>query len=67
MKRAYSYIRMSTPEQLRGDSLRRQLSASEDWCLQHGYVLDSSLRDLGVSAFKGANRLRGALGRFTCA
>ncbi len=64
MKRAYSYIRMSTPEQLRGDSLRRQLSASEDWCLQHGYVLDSSLRDLGVSAFKGANRLRGALGRF---
>lgn len=55
---------MSTPEQLRGDSLRRQLTASEEWCRHHGYVFDSSMRDLGVSAYRGANRLRGALGRF---
>ena len=28
-KKAYSYIRFSTPEQIKGDSLRRQLEASK--------------------------------------
>jgi len=30
-KKAYSYIRFSTPEQLKGDSLRRQLESSRKY------------------------------------
>ena len=33
---AYSYIRMSTPRQAEGDSLRRQISKSERFCGKHG-------------------------------
>ncbi|MDB5645192.1 recombinase family protein, partial [Methylobacterium sp.] len=61
---AYSYIRMSTDQQLKGDSLRRQTELSRRWAEQHGLVLDESLRDIGVSAYKGKNRRNGALGRF---
>jgi DNA invertase Pin-like site-specific DNA recombinase len=61
---AYSYIRMSTDQQLKGDSLRRQADLSRQWAEQHGLVLDDSLRDIGVSAYKGKNRKDGALGRF---
>lgn len=64
MIKAYSYIRFSTPEQSRGDSLRRQTSKAEAWALQRGLVLDNSLRDLGVSAYHGANRTTGALRSF---
>jgi len=32
-KKAYSYIRFSTPEQLKGDSLRRQLESSRKYLL----------------------------------
>ncbi|WP_082487802.1 recombinase family protein [Methylobacterium sp. Leaf89] len=64
MPTAYSYIRMSTDQQIRGDSLRRQLEFSRQWAEQHGVVLDESLRDIGVSAWKGKNRKEGALGRF---
>jgi len=63
-KKAYSYIRFSTPEQLKGDSLRRQLEASRAYAKQHGLVLDESLRDIGVSAFKGKNATEGALKKF---
>jgi len=63
-KKAYSYIRFSTPEQLKGDSLRRQLESSRQYALEHNLVLDESLRDLGVSAFKGKNATEGALKRF---
>lgn len=64
--RAYSYIRFSTPEQARGDSLRRQLDASVAYAEQHGLVLDDQLklRDLGVSAFRRANVEKGKLGAF---
>lgn len=62
--KAYSYIRFSTPQQLTGDSLRRQLEHSEAWAIQQGLELDDTLRDLGVSAFKGKNKSEGALGRF---
>ena len=64
--RAYSYIRMSSDVQLRGDSLRRQLDASSDYAAKHGLELveKSRLQDIGVSAFKGANVSDGALGRF---
>jgi DNA invertase Pin-like site-specific DNA recombinase len=55
---AYSYVRFSTPEQARGDSARRQDDAAADWCARNNVRLDTSLslRDLGVSAFKGAHR-----------
>lgn len=64
MTKAYSYIRFSSPEQAQGDSLRRQISMAEDWAKERGLTLDSSLRDLGVSAFHGANRTSGALKSF---
>jgi DNA invertase Pin-like site-specific DNA recombinase len=52
---AYSYVRFSTKEQARGDSRRRQTEATEKWCERNGIPLDTtlSLRDWGVSAFKG--------------
>jgi DNA invertase Pin-like site-specific DNA recombinase len=54
----YSYVRFSTPEQLEGDSLRRQTQSANEWCEHNGVHLDTSLslRDLGVSAFKGKHR-----------
>jgi DNA invertase Pin-like site-specific DNA recombinase len=64
--RAYSYVRMSTDLQLKGDSLRRQLEASAAYAATHDLELvdESCLQDIGVSAFKGANVAEGALGRF---
>src|ERR1700758_3473375 len=52
-QRAYSYIRFSSPEQAKGDSLRRQTEAAEAYAKERGLSLDSSLtfRDLGISAF----------------
>lgn len=63
---AYSYIRMSSELQLKGDSLRRQIELSERYAEEHGLELvkDFKLHDIGVSAYKGANVQRGALGRF---
>ena len=63
---AYSYLRFSTPEQAKGDSLRRQLALAEAYAKRNGLQLDAelSLRDLGVSAFRGANAAVGALGAF---
>lgn len=62
--RAYSYVRMSTHKQLRGDSLRRQLERSKAFADEHSLLLDDSLRDIGVSAWKGKNFKTGALGKF---
>jgi DNA invertase Pin-like site-specific DNA recombinase len=65
--RVYSYTRYSTPQQQQGDSLRRQTAAAEMWARANGYELDGSLnlRDLGVSAYRGANVGEGsALGQF---
>src|SRR5215207_3150924 len=55
---AYSYIRFSSPEQAKGDSLRRQTEAAAAWCERHGVTLDTSLtlHDLGTSAIRGAHR-----------
>lgn len=66
MKRAYSYIRFSTAEQLKGKSLERQTEGATNWCRQHGVELDTelTLHDLGVSAFRGKNADVGALGSF---
>ena len=64
--KAYSYVRFSTPEQMRGDSLRRQTEAAERYAALHGLELDDRLtfRDLGVSAFRGRNKAEGMLGEF---
>ncbi|KON47575.1 recombinase family protein [Mariprofundus ferrooxydans] len=63
-KKAYSYIRFSTPQQLKGDSLRRQLEASRTYAEKHDLILDDSLRDIGMSAYKGKNATEGALKDF---
>jgi DNA invertase Pin-like site-specific DNA recombinase len=66
MRRAFSYIRFSTPEQLKGDSLRRQTALTTEYCKRNKLHLDDSLnlRDLGVSAFRGGNAETGALSGF---
>ncbi|MGX9117871.1 recombinase family protein [Mesorhizobium sp. BHbsci] len=63
---AYSYIRMSTDIQLKGDSLRRQTERSKKYADEHDLQLveDFRLEDIGVSAFKGDNISTGALGKF---
>ncbi|BDY04683.1 recombinase family protein [Ferrimonas sp. YFM] len=61
---AYSYLRFSTPRQMRGDSYRRQIGLAQEYAERHGLELqESAVADLGVSAFRGANRV-GALGQF---
>jgi DNA invertase Pin-like site-specific DNA recombinase len=65
---AYSYIRFSSREQEQGDSLRRQTELRDAWLSRHKAVtLDTSLtlRDLGVSGFRGRHRGdKHALGAF---
>ncbi len=64
--KAYSYIRMSTDLQLKGDSLRRQREASRKYAEENNLDLIEgvSLQDIGVSAFQGKNISQGALGKF---
>jgi DNA invertase Pin-like site-specific DNA recombinase len=64
--RAYSYLRMSTDLQLKGDSRRRQLEASKAYAAAEGLDLDddAQLEDIGISAYRGANLRDGALGQF---
>ena len=40
--KAYSYIRFSTPEQIKGDSLNRQLQLSKSYAKHHNLILDKS-------------------------
>ncbi len=55
---AFSYVRFSSAEQRKGDSLRRQTEAAADWCVRNNARLDASttLHDLGKSAFRGGHR-----------
>ncbi len=64
--RAYSYLRFSTPEQLAGDSYRRQTDLAKRYAAKHGLTLDEKLtyQDLGVSAYRAANVNTGRLGDF---
>jgi len=64
MKKAYSYIRFSSKAQASGDSLRRQLVASEAWAKKNNYHIVDSLQDLGISAYKGNHAKDGALSLF---
>jgi DNA invertase Pin-like site-specific DNA recombinase len=67
--RVYSYIRMSTPRQQWGDSLRRQDEAAQAYVKDKGWDLleQDQLRDIGVSAFRGKHIEGGTLGRFLVA
>lgn len=64
--KAYSYLRFSTPEQMRGDSFRRQSTMTQQWAARNGVELDDKLtfQDLGVSAFRSANAETGKLAEF---
>ena len=64
--KAYSYLRFSTPEQMKGDSQRRQLEAAQSYAREKGLELDEQLtfHDLGVSGFRGANATTGKLKAF---
>lgn len=66
MTKAYSYLRFSTPEQMHGDSFRRQTALALDYCQKHKLTLDTEVtyNDLGVSAFRGKNSETGRLGEF---
>jgi len=59
-----SYIRFSTPEQLKGNSLKRQLQNSQEYAENHGLFLDErfNYKDLGLSAYHGEHKTKGALG-----
>lgn len=51
----WSYARWSSEAQTDGDSQRRQLQASQDWCSRRGLTLAGSAEDSGVSAYHGKN------------
>jgi DNA invertase Pin-like site-specific DNA recombinase len=63
--KAYSYVRFSTPEQINGDSLRRQSQAAAEYAARHDLeLMDKSYRDLGISAYYNANAETGMLFEF---
>ncbi|MFS0850066.1 recombinase family protein, partial [Novosphingobium panipatense] len=64
--KAYSYVRCSTPEQMQGDTFRRQFDLAEQYAAKRGWEIDRTLRlhDAGVSAFRGRNAVEGTLGAF---
>ncbi|MFM5230933.1 recombinase family protein [Aeromonas media] len=54
---AYSYVRLSSRSQLKGDGARRQMEAAELYCKQHSLTLSTqTFHDLGVSAYKDGDR-----------
>lgn len=65
-RKAYSYVRFSTPEQAKGDSKRRQTAMTAEYAERHNLDLDDSLtyQDEGVSGFKGKNAETGKLAEF---
>src|ERR1039457_4634444 len=60
----YSYIRYSTLEQSKGDSENRQSNLASDYARQHNLILQDTILDGGISAFKGKNRMKGELAKF---
>jgi DNA invertase Pin-like site-specific DNA recombinase len=64
-QKAYSYLRFSTTEQMKGDSFRRQSRQAREYAQFRGLELDEhSFEDLGISAYQGRNKEVGALGLF---
>ena len=58
MTTAFSYLRFSSPQQAAGDSVRRQMVGAAEWGRRNKVDLDTtlSLRDEGVSAYRGKHR-----------
>lgn len=67
MTKAYSYTRMSTPDQLKGDSKRRQVEMARAYAEKNALEIVERYDDLGVSAYHGMNAAIGALSRFLAA
>lgn len=63
-RRAFSYIRMSTESQLKGNSLDRQLALTREYAKEKGFELIEDLQDIGLSAHSGENISKGKLGKF---
>ncbi|WP_156360516.1 recombinase family protein [Sphingomonas sp. Leaf226] len=63
---AYSYVRFSSPEQMSGDSIRRQTALAVSYADEFSLILDDRLtyRDYGISGFRGQNSASGRLGDF---
>lgn len=54
---AYSYIRLSSSQQILGDGQRRQMEAAQDYCKANNLTLSTrTFKDLGVSGFKEGDR-----------
>lgn len=66
IRKVYSYMRFSTPEQSNGHSLQRQADYAEEYVRKNGLVLDESLtmKDEGLSAYHQKHITKGALGVF---
>ncbi|MDA5241149.1 recombinase family protein [Agrobacterium tumefaciens] len=64
MAKAYSYVRISSKVQAKGDGVRRQLDVSRAYAEKTGLVLDEELTDIGLSAYHGKHKAIGALGGF---
>ena len=63
---AYSYLRFSSTEQRKGNSIQRQLGDRDAYVARRELTLDNSfsVEDRGVSAFHGENAATGVLRRF---
>ncbi len=65
MPRVFSYERVSSALQAeQGRGLERQATAADSWCAARVLQIDDGLSDAGISAFKGDNVAKGALGKF---
>lgn len=64
MPKAYSYIRISSAAQAKGDGIRRQIAKSRKWASDNGLDLDGEISDVGLSGFHGRHVSGGAFGGF---
>lgn len=64
MAKAYSYTRISSARQTKGDGIRRQIDAARKYAEDNGLTLDEELTDIGLSGYHGHHISNGALGAF---
>ncbi|WP_272955121.1 recombinase family protein [Agrobacterium rubi] len=62
--KAYSYVRISSKGQMKGDGVRRQVEASHAYAAANGLTIDEELTDIGLSGYHGDHVATGALGGF---
>jgi Resolvase, N terminal domain/Recombinase/Recombinase zinc beta ribbon domain len=64
-RKAYSYVRFSTPDQAKGVSYERQIEMARAYARERGLELaETTYKDLGVSAYRHKNAETGALRAF---